>query len=105
MSEGDIVNHLRRVLSLMTQIRNIILRMEIGIPLELFDEAVTRLKRSHVIPTLSEDVTSDLDLVEESNESEKEQKEENSDSDSFELETGSFDDDYEDEFMEPAVRF
>ena len=100
MSEGDIVNHLRRVLSLMTQIRNIIIRMDIGIPLELFDQAILGLRRSHVVPTLSEDVTSDFEMTQKGEpepDTEIEEKEDFSFEDEF--------DDDEDEFMEPAVRF
>ena len=101
MTEGDIVNHLRSVLSLMTQIRNIIIRMDIGIPLELFDQAILGLRRSHVVPTLSEDVTSDFEMTQKS-ESENEPEDEIEEKEDFNFED-EFDDD-EDEFMEPAVR-
>ena len=97
MSEGDIVNHLRRVLSLMTQIRNIIIRMDIGISLDLFDEAIMRLRRSHVVPTLTEDVSSEVE--------EQDEEEDNLlPEDTFDFDNNEGDAD-EDEFMEPAVRF
>ncbi len=106
MSEGDIVNHLRRVLSLMTQIRNIIIRMDIGISLDLFDEAVALLRRSHVVPTLTEDVTSDLEEESEDTEESEESEEpvRTYEDDLFEFETDEDDSD-EDEFMEPQMRF
>ena len=102
MSEGDIVNHLRRVLSLMTQIRNLIQRMDIGITLDLFDEAINNLRRSHVIPTLTEDVTADIQLAEQESQSESYE------SDDFDIDADGIandDENDEDEFMEPAVRF
>lgn len=54
MSEGDIVNHLRRVLNLMTQVRAVIYKFDIGVTKELFDEAIKSLKRSHVVPMLDD---------------------------------------------------
>ena len=103
MSEGDIVNHLRRVLSLMTQIRNIIIRMDIGIPLEIFDQAIAGLRRSHVVPTLTEDVTADETVLKaETNEEKSDVQSIEEDEMDFDLEGG---EDDEDEFMEPAMRF
>lgn len=105
MSEGDIVNHLRRVLSLMTQIRNLIIRMEIGISLDLFDQAIQAIRRSHVVPTLTEDISAEIENLEDEEDDEHEHEPVKAKELEFEYEELDENPEDDDEFMEPALRF
>ncbi|MHA2365039.1 MAG: hypothetical protein ACXAC7_13865, partial [Candidatus Hodarchaeales archaeon] len=63
MAAGDIINHLRRVLNLMTQSRIVIQRLvDLDMSPEIMDEAIKSLRRSHVVSLLDETSTDEYDL-------------------------------------------
>jgi len=52
ISEGDIVNSLRRVLNLMSQTDMILQKLNFGVNTETMYEAIISIRRSHVVPLL-----------------------------------------------------
>lgn len=94
MSEGTIVNFLRRILNLMQQTRLTLQKMDLPLDLEALDEAIVSLRRSHVLPTLEDEVEEGLeDLADD-------EKEEDDGTTGFDEE----EDDDEDEDYAPVLR-